>query len=281
LIGFYYAITELKISNATLDTIEKILISIGIFLISLFVIYLFDLVILEWARKWASRTKSSVDDQVLNILSKFSRIFFILLAVLFILQRWGIQIGPLLASLGIAGVAVAFALQSTLGNIFGGISLIVDKTIKVGDRIELDAQTTGIVTDVGLRSTKIRTFDNEIITIPNGKFADSQIKNIVNPDPSLRVVIPFSVAYGTKIEKVKDVVTDCLKDIEGIKNDPPVYIRFSEMANSALIFKAYFWVDHYKKAFSAKEQANINIYNALNKARINIPFPQMDVWLRK
>ena len=281
LIGIRLAIIPLGLSEKYGNTANLVVSSFIVIIIVYIIIAVIDVLIDNWGKKWAEKTKSTIDDHLLSLLRRFSKIIFTILGLLFILDLWGIQIGPLLASLGIAGIAVAFALQSTLGNIFGGISMIIDKTIKVGDVVEIDAETKGTVLDVGLRSTKIRTFNNEIITIPNGKLASSKIINYVLPDPSARVVVPFSTAYGVKIDKVKKTVLKEINKIKNLKKDHAPTVRFTEMGDSALLFKAYFWVKNYKKRFEAKETANVLIYNALNKAKISIPFPQMDVHLKK
>ena len=125
------------------------------------------------------------------------------------------------------------------------------------------------------------TFDNEIIIVPNGKLAESNIHNIAKPEPKSRVVIPFGVAYGSDIEKVRKIVMEEIKKIIGFIDDPEPVVRFIEMANSSLNFKAYFFVDSFEKRFNAIDEANTKIYNALNKAKISIPFPQVDVHLKK
>ena len=167
---------------------------------------------------------------------------YFIIVLLAILKIWGIQIGPLLAGLGIGGIAIAFAMQSTLGNIFGGVSLILDKTIKVGDVVYLDNETKGTILDIGLRSTKIKTFDNELIIIPNGEVANKKIQNVVQPDPSARVVIPFSVAYGSNVDKVKKIVLKEIAKIDGKDEEKEPNVRFLSMGDSALLFKAYFWM---------------------------------------
>ncbi len=281
LIGLRISAVILELSDKVQKIIHEIDASLITIIIAYIIIVIIDILIDNWGKHWAEKTKSKIDDQLLNIIHRFSKVIFFILAFLFVLDVWGVKIGPLLASLGIAGIAIAFALQNTLGNIFGGISLIIDKTIKVGDVIELDANTKGTVIDVGLRSTKIRTFDNEVVIIPNGQLANSKVQNYVPPDPSVRVVIPFSVAYGSNIDKVKKIVFKEIEKIDGIMKDPEPLVRFIEMANSSLNFKAYFYVDSYKKRFGAIDQANTLIYNALNKNKIIIPFPQMDVHLKK
>jgi len=200
---------------------------------------------------------------------------------MFILDLWGIQLMPLVASLGIAGIAIAFALQNTLGNIFGGISVVLDKSVKSGDVIRLDKDTYGTVLDVGFRSTKIRTWNNEVIIIPNGKLADSRIQNYILPEPSVRINLPFSVEYGSDIDKVKKVVLDEIKKLKNVLKDPKPKIMFLEMGDFSLNFKVYFWVPSFKERFKTKEKANCLIYDALNKAKIGIPFPTRTIYMKK
>ena len=281
LIGIRISAIILQLSDKIEKIIHEIDVSLIIIIITYIIIVVIDILIDNWGKRWAERKKSKVDNQLINIIHRFSKIILFIIAFLFILDSLGIKIGPLLASLGIAGIAVAFALQNTLSNIFGGISLIIDKTIKVGDIIELDKETKGTVLDIGLRSTKIKTFNNEVIIVPNGQLASSKIQNYVPPDPSVRVVIPFSVTYGSDIQKAKKVVLNEIKKIDGFIDSPEPLVMFLEMGASSLNFKAYFYVDSYTKRFAAQDKANTLIYNALNKNKINIPFPQMDVHLKK
>jgi len=168
-----------------------------------------------------------------------------------------------------------------LSNIFSGISVILDKSVRVNDLIYLGTDAKGKILKVGLRSTKIRTFDNELIIVPNNKLADSMIQNVALPDPKTRATVPFSVAYGSNIEKVKKIVLKELKTISDLDESENLVVRFIEMGDSSLIFKAYFYVDSFDNKWKAIDEANTKIYNALNKNGISIPFPQMDVHLTK
>ena len=202
---------------------------------------------------------------------------------MYLLSVWGIEILPLLGALGVAGIAIALALQPVLANIFSGASMILDKTISKGDLVYLDSQTRGKILKVGMRSTKLITFDNELVIVPNTKLAESIIQNVALPEPKTRVVVPFGVAYGSDVTKVKKIV---LKEIISMKDilldgDHDPVVRFLEMADSSLNFKAYFYVPSFENRANALDEANTKIYNALNKAKIEIPFPQMDIHLKK
>ncbi len=281
IIGLIIAIQQIKLKPDLEEIIENVLVSIIIFCMGYIVIKIINIFVDQWGKSWATKTKSKTDDNIVRILYRIFNISVYVIVFLYIFSYWGIEIGPMIASLGIAGLAIAFALQSTLGNIFGGISMIIDKSVRVGDIIQLDANTSGKVSDVGLRSTKIRTWDNEIIVVPNGQLSNSQIHNIALPDPQVRVVVPFGVAYGTNIERVKKIVLKEISKIKEVIKDPAPFVRFLEMGESALLFKAYMWVDDFTERVKVKENATTLIYNALNKAKINIPFPQMDIWIKE
>ncbi|MEA2037120.1 MAG: mechanosensitive ion channel family protein [Nanoarchaeota archaeon] len=280
LLGIKLALVPLGIPEKISIIVNEVIITIAILVTTYTVIVILDVIIDVWGKSFAEKTESKTDDNLISITHKFSRFIILILGLLFIFQAWDIQIGPLIASLGIAGIAVAFALQNTLGNIFGGISIIVDRSIRVGDIIKLDEQTSGTVVDVGLRSTRIRTWDNEVIIVPNGDIASSKIKNYVLPDPSARIVVPFSVAYGSDIDKVKKIVMKEIKKLDNLDSKKESMVMFLKMDDSSLNFKAYIYLKSYTQRFFTKDQANTLIYNALNKNKIEIPFPQMDVHLK-
>ena len=280
LLGIRLAISPLGIKSNILDIMEHIISSLVILVVTYTVIVIIDIILDNWARKIAERTHSQVEDEVILMFKRISRIFIFIIGLLFILPVWGVQILPVLASLGVAGIAVAFALQSTLSNVFGGASILLDKSVKVGDKIKID-DVTGTVVDVGLRSTKIKTFDNELVTVPNGKLADSKILNFIQPDPSVRVTIDFGVEYGSDIEKVRKVVLDTIKKVPNVLKSPEPKVLMAEMADFSLKFKALFWVNTFDVKFDAKSFATEAIYNALIRAKIGIPFPTRTVYINK
>lgn len=284
LIGIRLSLFPLGLNQITLDILENIILSLIIADLTFIAVVAFDAIIDEWGKRFADKTDSELDKDILILFHRFSRIFLFIIGFLFILPLWGIQIGPLITSLGIAGIAVAFALQSTLGNIFGGVSLILDRSIKVGDVIKLDNDTIGTVVDVGLRSTKIKTFDNELIILPNGKLADTKIMNYLQPDPKVRCAIEFGVEYGSDVDDVKKIVLDAINSMPNVlKNPEDVHakIMFMEMGDFALKFRALFWVSTFDERFPTKEIALEKIYNSLRKHKIGIPFPTRTVYLSK
>lgn len=253
-----------------------------IVIVAMLLIKFFDLIIGYWGKSWARKTRSKIDDQIVDLGHKVSTVVIMIFALLFILDEWGIDVTSLLAGLGIAGIAIGFAVKDSLANIFGGISLILDKAIRVGDFVKLDSGESGEIVDVGLRSTRMRTWDNELIIIPNGVLAVSKIQNWKLPNLSARCVINFGVEYGSNPDKVKKVIEKAIKKYHTYeKDDQKPDVVFMELGESSLNFAARFWVNDVAKRFDSMVAARGDIYKALNKAKIGIPFPCTTVYLKK
>lgn len=281
LVGLLISTQLLELEGGVLDITTKILLTLIYLTVILYALKAANAFYIHGFSKIAEKTKSRIDDDVLPIAKKTTSAVIWIFGIIMMLGVWGVDVGPFLAGLGIAGLAISFAIQDSLSNIFGGISIIMDKVYKVGDRIEIDSGETGNVADVGLRSTRIRTFNNEIIILPNSKLANSKIKNYVQPDKSLRVTINFGVEYGTDPKKVKKVIEPALTKMKGIKKDPAPEVDFLEMGDSSLNCMAKFWVPDYTEAYGKKLEANDIIYKSLNKAKIGIPFPTRTVYMKK
>ncbi|MDP4039743.1 MAG: mechanosensitive ion channel family protein [Candidatus Pacearchaeota archaeon] len=281
LIGIRVAVNEILLTEYLANVINQVIWSFIVVCIGFIVYYFIDIVLFVLIGKAMKGESNSARKSLMGLLHSIMQVVFIAIVLLYILEVWGIQIGPFLAALGIAGLAVALALQPAMSNIFSGVSIILDKSVKVGDLIYLDDTTRGRVNRIGLRSTRIITFDNELIIVPNSKVADNRIQNIGEPELKTRVVIPFGVAYGSDVDKVKKVVLAEIRKIKHFISEPEPVVRFLEMANSSLNFKAYFYVDSYENKWIAIDEANTRIYNILNKNKVLIPFPQMDVYLKR
>jgi len=277
LVGVNIALNHLGIIT---PIISRIIMSFITIFIIYFIIIFVDTFIEFWGTSWAKNRKSGID-AMLPLIHKLSKAILVIVGLIFIMNLWDKDITGFVAGLGVAGIVLGFALKDSLGNIFGGIAIILDRTYKVGDRIKIDSGESGIVYDIGLRSTKIKTWDNDIIVVPNGKMANSKIQNYVQPSIKSRAVIDFGVVYGSDIKKVKDTIIKTIKKVENVIEDPEPSVVFVKMNDFSLDFKAKFWVANISQRYAAKEKATCMIYDALNKAKISIPFPTSTVYLKK
>ncbi len=280
-IGLKIAITFLEYQNGFTDLINKttaslIYIGSGMLIISV-VVVLID----HWGHRIAKKTKSSMDDALVPLFRRTTRVVLLVILAIMVLDIWGVNVAGLLAGVGIAGIAIGFAVKDSLSNIFGGVSLILDKSINVGDKVELEDGTVGLVYDVGIRATRIKTYDNEILIVPNGSMSTMRLKNYNQPDRSARVVVPFGIEYGADPEKAKKVALAEIKKLKDILPEPEPSAILLELGDFSLNIKAFFWVDDISKVYPKKEEAMIRIYNAFKKNRIGIAFPTQTLHVKK
>jgi len=279
LIALLLAARELSIVGGAQDVVANITFSLVILLIAYVVIVVFQLMLGRGWAKFIFNTKNKPDETILNMVNNFIKIIAFVGAFLYILVVWGVVLGPFLAGLGIAGLAVALALQPMLANMFSGIFLALGRAIRVGDIILADG-IKGTVYKIGLRTTSIKTFSNEIVVIPNSKLADSTIQNFNQPNEKIRADISFGVEYGTDPEFVKKITIEEISQIDLLDLKEDVNVLFLEMGDNSLNFKTTFWVKKLADKWPAHQEAMTRIYRRLYKENIGIPFPQRTVWLR-
>jgi MscS family membrane protein len=237
-----------------------------------------------YGRAYAARSDTDMDDRLVDLLELVIRYVIWFAALMAILKVFQIDVTPLLAGAGVAGIAVALAAQDLISNFFGGAIISVDKPFKVGDRVKID-NYYGDVVSVGTRSTRIRTLDYQIVTLPNNKITTNVIVNYSEPDEKLRITIPVTVAYGTDPLWVKkilmEIALDAVKNTEYFLEDPAPSVFFDEFAASSLNFILKIWIRKYNIPDEAKDAINCRIAKRFAQEGIEIPFPQMDVHVKK
>ena len=221
-----------------------------------------------------------IDERTLPLFDNLARLILLGAGVYFLLLSWNLNISAWLASAGIAGLALGLAAQDTLSNIFGGLSIIADAPYKVGDWVNLDGGERGRVTKIGLRSTRMITRDDVEITVPNAAIASGKIINESGgPSKKSRVSVLVGVAYGSDVDHVREVLLRAAQGVALVVDDPGPRIRFTEMADSALVFRVLCWIEFPELRGECVDGLNTAIYKALNVEGITIPFPQRDVHL--
>jgi small-conductance mechanosensitive channel len=231
----------------------------------------------------AKKTDTDLNDRLIPMLEVIVKYVIWFVALLMVLAVFEVDITPLLASAGIVGIALAFAAQDVLGNFFGGAIIAIDKPFKVGDRIKFETYV-GDVVQVGPRSTRIQTPDNMIITIPNRKLTDNLVINYAMPDIKLKVYIPFSVAYGSDIKKVKKILlgiaSEAAEETPWVITDPAPSVYFLEFGESSLNGKLLLWTKYYDNVWDVQDWVNGRIDEKFREEGIEIPFRQVDVRMR-
>jgi small-conductance mechanosensitive channel len=191
-----------------------------------------------------------------------------------------INILPLIMGLGVLGLAIAFGVQEIVANMISGLIIMVDRPIKSGDVVEVEG-ATGKVVDVGLRASTVRTLDNINVLVPNKLIILNKITNYTKHDPKIRLRIPVGVAYGSDMAKVKKILLSIAAGHPKVLDEPAPDARMEEFGNSSVNFTLYAWIDDAPSRFQIKDEINWEINEQFKKGKITIPFPQVDIWMRK
>ena len=224
---------------------------------------------------------SRVHASMLPLIDNVFKILLLALAVYFIFLAWNIDVAAWLAAAGIVGLALSFAAQDTLSNLFAGLSIVADAPYKIGDFIILDSGERGKVTFIGLRSTRILTRDDVEITIPNGVIGKAKIINEAGgPSPRHRIRIPVGVAYGSDIDKVIDTLSSVADSHDEVCAAPSPRVRFRQFGESSLDFELLCWIEQPVDRGRMKHELNCAVYKAFADTKIEIPFPQRDLHVR-
>ena len=230
-----------------------------------------------------SRTKDSkiVQTGMLSLLHNVMKIVVVALTGYFLFLAWNINVTAWLASAGIVGLALSFAAKDTLSNLFAGVSIIMDAPYKTGDFIILDSGERGVVTNIGLRSTRILTRDDVEITIPNGVIGNSKIINEAGgPSSQHRIRVAVGVAYGSDVDQIIEVLEEVAVANNDVLVTPAPRVRFRLFGESSLDFELLVWIARPIDRGRVKHELNCAVYKALNKYNIEIPFPQRDLHVR-
>ncbi len=228
----------------------------------------------------SSRSKL-VQSGMLTLLHNVMKVVLVALAIYFVFIAWKIDVTAWLASAGIVGLALSFAAKDTLSNLFAGVSIIMDAPYKRGDYIILDSGERGVVTEIGLRSTRLLTRDDIEITVPNGIIGNSRITNEAGgPSEKHRIRVGVGVAYGSDVDNVIAVLERIAKEHAEILDHPAPRVRFRLFGESSLDFELMGWIARPVDRGRLRHELNCAIYKAFIDEGIEIPFPQRDLHVR-
>lgn len=217
----------------------------------------------------------------LPLFSTLLRVILIVLAVYFVFLAWDINVTAWVASAGIVGLALSFAARDTLSNLFAGVSLAADAPYKTGDFIILETGERGMVTHIGLRSTRILTRDDVEITIPNGVIGNAKIINEAGgPSARHRIRISVGVAYGSDIDQVIETLAEIADNQDQVCGVPEPRVRFRSFGESSLEFELLCWIDRPVDRGRLSHELNCAVYKQFRQSGIEIPFPQRDLHVR-
>jgi small-conductance mechanosensitive channel len=220
-----------------------------------------------------------------TIFVNITRVLVLALGFLVALQSLGVSIAPMLTALGVGGLAVALALQDTLANLFAGIHILASKTVQRGDYIRLSSGEEGYVEDINWRQTTVRNLSNNLVVIPNGQLAKSNMTNFMRPEQQLTILVQAGVAYDSDLEHVErvtcEVVTEVMTDITGAVPDHEPLVRFHTFGDSRIGFTVILGVGEFSDQFRIKHEFIKRLHRRYQAEGIRIPAPARTVALQQ
>ena len=234
--------------------------------------------LLQWYEEEVShRTESSLDDRLMPQARRIVPVVIYAVGALMALDVVGITIAPMLAGLGIAGIAVGLALQPTLSNLFSGMFMVSEGELNEGDFIELDGGPSGFVVDISWRSTKIRDRFNNLIMIPNSKIMESVMTNYVSQSEAVTILVPCGVSYQSDLEEVErvslEVANGVRQDLEEAVDDFDPLVRFSDFGDSNIDFNVIMQASDRVGSFVVKHELIKRLHSRFGQEGIEINYP--------
>ena len=231
----------------------------------------------------ANKSETKIDDVLSSFLKNALKVVIIVFGIITIIQEWGYDINGLIAGLGLGGLAFALAAQDTVGNLFGSIAVMIDKTFTIGDWIQASG-VEGTVEEIGFRVTKIRQFDQGLVSVPNSVMSNGPIVNF-SKRGKRRITFQLGVEYRTTRSQIEKTVLDLKNMLENHNeiHEETVFVFFDNFGNSSLNIFIYFftkttvWEEHLR----AKEDINLKIISILEENGVSCAFPSTSLYIEE
>lgn len=276
----YGVISSLEVLNFSWSIIHGLELTYSVTLIFLFCwmgFKIFKDVLISWGKSYAEKSETTLDDVLLPLFEKVGMVVIVAVAIIAILNLFGVDVTLLMAGMGVAGLVIAFAAQDTLSNFISGMFLLTDRPFKVGDMVLMDNGDYCRVEHIGMRSTKLyNTFDHDMIVIPNNKIANEKVTNLTAPDQRMKFKLSITVDYKTDIPKAKQIMLDVAIATPGVITEEkfgPV-VRLSDFEDSAIVLKMFGWVHKLDEQWRVAADIREGILIRFRAEGIEIPFPQ-------
>ncbi|WP_035587565.1 mechanosensitive ion channel family protein [Hippea jasoniae] len=283
IISFYIAFLTLKLGYTANILALKILVSFIILTLS-WAAYRSENIFSRAMESFFRKKNSEIGLSFVPFFNKFIKTSIVIIGFVLIVQQWGYNIGAIITGLGIGGLAVALAAKDTLANMFGGLTIILDRPFKIGDWVKIGS-TEGIVEDIGFRSTRIRTFEKSLISLPNSIIANTAIENFSRRQIR-RITYKIGITYSTPRQKLSEAVEkirEMLKNHPEISQNDTLLVYFTEFADSSLNIFIYCFTKtaNWGEYLRIREDVNLKIMEILEDLNIEFAFPSMSIYIEK
>ncbi len=222
---------------------------------------------------------------VTSLIDAVTKVAVYAVGILVMLNFVGVSITPIITALGVGGLAMALALQDTLSNLFAGIHILAEHTIRIGDFVRIESEQEGTVVDIGWRTTRIRTPQNNMVIVPNSKLSQSVVTNYHLPEHRVAIAVPISVGYDTDpdlVERVlKEEAAKASGEIAGLLREPPPSVSFVPgFGASSLDFTLVCTISNYLEQQSVRHELHKRLFKRFKRENITIPFPTRTVYVK-
>lgn len=280
ILGFYWGFQRLHFGPGVDNFFAHTFTFIFTLNITWLIVRTIDAIIVEYLSPLVSKSDSDLDDQLLPLLRKLFKIILWTLGIVIGLNNVGFDVGAVIAGLGIGGLALALAAQDTVKNIFGGIMVYVDKPFKVNDRIKIHGYD-GFVEEVGIRSTRLRTLEGRLVTLPNANFSDEAVEN-VTLEPSRKVVVNLGLTYETtpdKMDRAIEILEDITNKNENLEEDR--LVCFNNWGDFSMGILFIYYIKPTSDIFKTQTAMNMAILRQFNEEGLDFAYPTQMIYKKE
>jgi MscS family membrane protein len=280
ILGIWYSLKTLNFSDSGEKFISTVYYLLITFDIAWFVVRFIDSVIERYIVPFTKETETKLDDQLLPLVRKAIKALIWILAILVALNNAGYDVGAIVASLGIGGLAFALAAKDTLANFFGSITIFLDEPFAIGDRVKID-KYEGYVEEIGLRSTRVRLLNGRVVTIANSIIVNTPIEN-VSSEPSRKIAITLGLVYSTtyeQIQKAMQILEDIVKKCDLVEDE--AVTSFINFNSSSLDIKLIYYIKPSSCIFKAQSCINLEILKNFEQEGLEFAYPTQTLYMQK
>lgn len=274
IIGIFLVFHDLEVSKQTLLLTHKILNSFLLIVWTTAFVRLTKLIVVKILFKLFKI--SGLRQDAVPALASLLKLVLITVSIIVFLAIWGVDLAPMLTSASIMSAVVLFAAKDTISNFFAGFTIMVDQPYKIGDFVDLSTER-GEVVEIGLRSTRIKTRDDIMISIPNAIIANEKIINESAPEEKFRLRVAVGVSYNSDIELVEKILLDIAIENKNIHSEPEPRVRFRSFGDSSLNYELLAWANNPEMRGLTIHELNKEIVIRFRENNIEIPYPQRDL----
>jgi small-conductance mechanosensitive channel len=271
MLGLYVALQYHPLSDRLQNMLDKVMLAAGLLSLT----WALSSLATQMIRKHAEALDGAGTST--SLIQNLVRIVIWTTGIMVILGSFGISVGPMLATLGVGGLAVALALQDTLANLFAGVHISLNKIVRIGDYVRLESGSEGYVTDINWRTTTIRNGANFMVLVPNSKITQSIVTNFYYPSKDMSIVVPVGVHYSSDLKKVERITCEVAREVllqvqGGVKDFEPV-VRYHTLGDFSIQFNVVLRISEYGDQYLLKHEFIKRLMDRYEKEGIVIPYP--------